>query len=81
MKARVFVTLKAGILDPQGQAVARTLGRLGFDEVEDVRIGKFVEISLGQVDQKSAESRVEAMCKALIANSVIEDYRVELGEG
>ena len=85
MKARVFVTLKAGVLDPQGQAVARTLSRLGFDEVKDVRIGKYVEIEIegfggtGDVDNtEKALERVTEMCKKLIANTVIEDFRVEL---
>jgi phosphoribosylformylglycinamidine synthase len=79
MKARVFVTLKAGVLDPQGQAVARTLSRLGFEEVKDVRIGKYVEVELEGVDDpKVARERVTQMCKKLIANTVIEDFRVEL---
>ena len=75
MKARIYVTLKQGVLDPQGQAVARALGRLGFDEVEGVRIGKYIELEL-----KGDESRerLEAMCKDLLANTVIEDYRFEL---
>ena len=81
MKARVFVTLKTGVLDPQGQAVARTLSRLGFEEVRDVRIGKYVEIELDAVDDtETARERVTDMCKKLIANTVIEDFRVELPE-
>jgi phosphoribosylformylglycinamidine synthase len=78
MKARVYVTLKAGVLDPQGQAVARTLGRLGYDEVEAVRIGKYVEIDLGGADPAAARARVEEMCRRLVANTVIEDFRVEV---
>ena len=78
MKARVYVTLKAGVLDPQGQAVARTLGRLGYEEVQSVRIGKFVEIELGGQDAAAARARVEEMCRRLVANTVIEDYRIEV---
>jgi len=78
MKARVYVTLKAGVLDPQGQAVARTLTRLGYEEVESVRIGKYVEIDLGGGDPAAARARVEEMCKRLVANTVIEDFRIEV---
>jgi phosphoribosylformylglycinamidine synthase PurS subunit len=78
MKARVYVTLKTGVLDPQGQAVARTLGRLGYDEVQSVRIGKFVEIELGGGDPEAARARVDEMCRRLVANTVIEDYRIEV---
>jgi phosphoribosylformylglycinamidine synthase len=78
VRARVYVTLKAGVLDPQGQAVARTLGRLGYDEVEAVRVGKYVEIDLGGADADAARARVEEMCRRLVANTVIEDYRIEV---
>lgn len=81
MRARIYVTLKSGVLDPQGQAVGKTLTRLGFSEVEDVRIGKYVEIEIGESDPKVAHDRVVAMCDRLIANTVIEDYRVEVEEG
>jgi phosphoribosylformylglycinamidine synthase subunit PurS len=81
MKARVYVTLKSGVLDPQGRAVETTLGRLGFDEVEGVRIGKYIELSLGDTDPASARERVGAMCEKLLANTVIEDYRVEIDAG
>jgi phosphoribosylformylglycinamidine synthase len=77
VKARVFVTLKHGVLDPQGQAVGKTLGRLGFAEVKDVRIGKYVEVELDG-DPATAPARLDEMCKKLIANTVIEDYRIEL---
>ncbi len=77
MKARVFVTLKSGVLDPQGQAVQKTLGRLGFEEVRDVRIGKYVVIELDESDPARARERVGEMCERLIANTVIEDYQVE----
>ena len=72
-KVKVYVTLKAGVLDPQGQAVARTLGRLGYEEVKDVRIGKFIELEVSEADR----TRLEEMCKRLLANTVIEDYRIE----
>lgn len=78
MKARVYVTLKAGVLDPQGQAVARTLGRLGYPEVEAVRIGKYVEIELGGADPVAVRARVDEMCRRLVANTVIEDFRIEV---
>ncbi len=80
MKAKVYVTLKSGVLDPQGQAVGRTLGKLGFEGVESVRIGKFVEMELTQTDADAAREQVNAMCEELIANTVIEDYRVEIEE-
>jgi len=78
VKARVFVTLKQGVLDPQGQAVNKTLSRLGYDEVEDVRIGKYVELEVAGSDREAATSRVSEMCEKLIANTVIEDYRIEI---
>lgn len=78
MKANVYVTLKAGVLDPQGQAVGRTLGKLGYDGVSSVRIGKFVEIELDASDATVAREQVTKMCDELIANTVIEDYRVEI---
>jgi len=79
MNARVFVTLKRGVLDPQGKAVARSLGALGFGEIEDVRLGKYLELKLKGDDAVAGRARVEAMCRALLANLVIEDYRIELG--
>ena len=78
MKARVYVTLKEGVLDPQGQAVVGTLGRLGYGEVKDVRIGKYVEIELEEDDAARARQRVEEMCKRLVANTVIENFRIEM---
>jgi phosphoribosylformylglycinamidine synthase len=77
MKAKVYVTLKPGVLDPQGQAVGKTLGRLGFGEVRDVRIGKYVELEL-EGERGAARARLDEMCRTLIANTVIEDYRIEL---
>jgi phosphoribosylformylglycinamidine synthase len=77
MKARVYVTLKSGVLDPQGQAVARALGRLGFSEVKDARIGKFIEMQLAD-DVKDVEGHIKQMCEKLLANTVIEEYRYEI---
>ena len=75
--AKVFVTLKRGVLDPQGQAVARSLGRLGFDEVKDCRIGKYIELQIDG-DAATARERLEKMCEKLLANTVIEEYRIEV---
>jgi phosphoribosylformylglycinamidine synthase len=77
MKARVYVTLKSGVLDPQGQAVARALGRLGFGEVKDARIGKFIEMQLAD-DVKDVEGHLKQMCEKLLANTVIENYNIEI---
>ncbi|MEM0986120.1 MAG: phosphoribosylformylglycinamidine synthase subunit PurS [Pseudomonadota bacterium] len=79
MKATVYVDLKPGVLDPQGKAVADTLGRLGFGEVQGARIGKVIELDLGDsLDRAAAEARVTEMCEQLLANTVIERYRVEI---
>lgn len=78
MKARVYVTYRNGILDPQGNAVARSLAALGFGEVRDVRIGKLIEIDLRTTDRAEAERRLDEMCRRLLANPVIEDYRYEV---
>ena len=77
MKARVVVTLKKSVLDPQGQAVTRALGSLGFAEVKDVRLGKIIELDLDTRDPAEAQKRVRDMCEKLLANTVIEEYRVE----
>lgn len=78
MKARVHVTLKSGVLDPQGKAIAQALGRLGFAGVHDVRQGKFIEIELAENDRDKARVTLDAMCSKLLANTVIEDYAIEL---
>ena len=78
MKARVYVTYRNGILDPQGNAVARSLAALGFGEVCDVRIGKLIEIDLRTTDRADAERQLDEMCRRLLANPVIEDYRYEV---
>jgi phosphoribosylformylglycinamidine synthase len=76
VKARVYVTLKSGVLDPAGKAIASGLHSLGFEEVQDVRLGKFIEVEL--TDGPDAKARLEAMCDQLLANTVIEDFHVEL---
>jgi len=78
MKAKIYVTLKDGILDPQGRAVQQSLLTLGFDTVNEVRIGKFLEVELTETDKTEAETRLQEMCQKLLANTVIEDYRFEL---
>ncbi len=81
MKAKVHVTLKQGVLDPQGKAVQHALEALGFGGVAGVRQGKFIELELTETDPEKAEAEVEEMCKKLLANTVIEDYSIEIGEG
>ena len=76
MKARIFVTLKDGVLDPQGQAIQGALGALGFDGIASVRQGKVFDVELA--DAKDAEARLKAMCERLLANTVIEDFRVDV---
>jgi phosphoribosylformylglycinamidine synthase len=77
---RVYVTLKRGVLDPQGSAVGRALRTMGYGEVEDVRLGKYIELTLGEAeDEAEGKRRVEEMCKKLLANTVIENYSVEIG--
>ena len=78
MKARVTVMLKTGVLDPQGEAVRHALGSLGFQGVSGVRQGKVIELDLTEADRAKAEADVKAMCEKLLANTVIESYRVEL---
>jgi phosphoribosylformylglycinamidine synthase PurS subunit len=78
MKARVHVTLKRGVLDPQGEAVRHALGSLGFDGVGEVRMGKVIELDLAETDEAAARARLSEMCERLLANTVIEDYQVEL---
>lgn len=78
MKAKVFVTLKNGVLDPQGKAIEHALTGLGFDGVNDVRQGKLIEIDLNDADPATATKRIESMCAKLLANPVIEDYSIEL---
>jgi len=78
LNARVYVTLKKGVLDPQGKAVAHSLGSLGFTGIEDVRLGKYIEVKLAGDDKAKAEADLKVMCEKLLANTVIEDYRFEI---
>jgi len=80
LKARVHITLKQGVLDPQGRAIAHALKTLGFEGVEDVRQGKYIELDIAETDADRARATVEAMCDKLLANTVIENYAVELSE-
>ncbi len=80
MKAKVYVTLKKGVHDPQGEAVLGTLRHLGFSEVNGVRIGKYIELSLNGLSMEKADEEVEAMCKKLLANPVIESYTFEVSD-
>ncbi len=80
MKAKVHITLKTGVLDPQGKAVQHALGSLGFAGVNDVRQGKYIELDLAESDPAKAKAAVEQMCKGLLANTVIENYAIELAD-
>ena len=76
MKIKVIVTLKNGVLDPQGKAIQQTLNGMNFDKVSDVRQGKFFEIEVKENDESKAKSLVDEMCTKLLANLVIEDYKI-----
>lgn len=78
MKARVHITLKSGVLDPQGKAIGHALEALGFEGVNDVRQGKVIEIDMVEEDPAKARKQVEEMCRKLLANTVIENYVVDL---
>ena len=80
MKARVHVTLKDGVLDPQGKAIAQALARLGFAGVKGVRQGKYIELDLAETDAAKARAAVEEMCGRLLANPVIETSAIDLAE-
>ena len=76
MKIKVIVTLKNGVLDPQGKAIQQTLNGMGFSEVNEVRQGKYFDIEVSETDEDKAKSKVDEMCKKLLANLVIEDYKI-----
>ena len=78
MKAKVYVTLKKSVLDPQGKTVQHALSSMGFGEVKDVRMGKYIELELGDTPKPQAEQKVKTMCEKLLANTVIEEYKYEL---
>ena len=76
MKIKVIVTLKNGVLDPQGKAIQQTLNGMGFNDVQNVRQGKYFDIEIDEVDETKAKNKVDEMCKKLLANLVIEDYDI-----
>lgn len=78
MKAKIHITLKNGVLDPQGKAVGHALGSLGFGGIKDVRQGKYIEIDLEDTDIDKARENVDIMCRQLLANTVIENYDIEI---
>jgi phosphoribosylformylglycinamidine synthase len=78
VKAKIHVTLKQGILDPQGKAIEHALETLGFTNAGNVRMGKYLELDLAETDKGKAEVQVKAMCEKLLANTIIEEYRYEL---
>ena len=78
MRVKIFISLKTGVLDPQGKALERSLHTLGYGEVRDVRVGKYLEVNLEAPSAAAAELRIREMCDKLITNTVIEDYRFEI---
>jgi phosphoribosylformylglycinamidine synthase len=78
VKAKIHVTLKQGILDPQGKAIEHALDSLGFKNVGNVRVGKYMEVDLDEKDKAKAEAEVKVMCEKLLANTIVEEYRYEL---
>jgi phosphoribosylformylglycinamidine synthase subunit PurS len=78
MRVKIFISLKNGVLDPQGKAIERSLHTFGYNEVQEVRMGKFLELEVNVPSRESAEARVRQMCDKLLANPVIEDYRFEI---
>lgn len=78
--AKIHVTLKASVLDPEGSTVTKSLHALGYDEVNDVRIGKYIELKFNITDKQAAEERLHEMCEKLLVNTVIESYSFELTE-
>lgn len=80
MNVRVFVTLKNGVLDPQGRAITQTLNGEGFEELKEAKVGKLIELKLDTQDREQAKARVSEMCEKLLANTVIERYEIEFPE-
>lgn len=78
MKAKIHVTLKQGILDPQGKAIEHALDSLGFKNAANVRVGKYMELEVKETDKTKADAQVKSMCEKLLANTIIEEYRYEL---
>ncbi len=80
MKAKVIVTLKKGVLDPQGKAAEESLHSLGFNDISGLRIGRYMELNLKDTSKEEAENRLREMCDKLLANPVIEDFKFEINE-
>ncbi len=80
MKATIYISLKNGVLDPQGKAIENSLSQLGFDGVENVRQGKMIELELADTDASQARDRLQEMCEKLLANTVIENYDIRLND-
>ena len=80
MKATIYISLKNGVLDPQGKAIENALGQLGFDSVENVRQGKMIELELADTNANQARVRLQEMCEKLLANTVIENYDIHLND-
>ncbi|MBU4484229.1 phosphoribosylformylglycinamidine synthase subunit PurS [bacterium] len=80
MLAKVYITLKQGVLDPQGKAVKNSLASLGYNEVKDIRVGKYIEVKLDEVSKEVAQIKVDEMCKRLLANTTVESYTFDLIE-
>ncbi|MFH1625129.1 MAG: phosphoribosylformylglycinamidine synthase subunit PurS [Pseudomonadota bacterium] len=80
MLVKIYVTLKKGVLDPQGKTIQHSLESLGYNEVKDVRLGKYMEVRFDNVEPDKAQARIREMCEKLLANPVIEDYRFEIAE-
>jgi phosphoribosylformylglycinamidine synthase len=80
MRVKIFVSLKRGVLDPQGKAIERSLHSLGYGEARDVRVGKYIELDIDAQSRGSVEARIREMCDKLLANPVIEDYRFDISD-
>lgn len=78
MKVKIYVTLKEGILDPQGKTIQHSLLTLGYSSVTDVRIGKYIEINMNGASEEAIETQIKEMCNKLLANPIIEDFRYEI---
>ena len=80
MKATIYISLKDGVLDPQGKAIENALGQLGFNEIDNVRQGKMIELDLADTDASEARDRLQEMCEKLLANTVIENFDIRLND-
>ena len=80
VKAKIHITLKNGVLDPQGKAIQHALGSLGFAGVDNVRQGKYIELDIAETDAAKARETVDAICRTLLANTVIENYQIDLAD-